>query len=116
MKALCERFKIDLRHGKPYTPKTQGAVERFNQTIKNSIMAHMTQNDNNKYLEALPSLVYNYNCQKHLTTKFTPFQVLFHRDQSVDPLTKLVKENISKNADKMVIDSIKKNKAVKDHC
>lgn len=114
MKALCERFNIELRHGLPYQPKTQGAIERFNKTIKEGILAQMTQNNNNKYLDSLQSLVYAYNSQKHSTTNFTPFQVLFRRDQAIDTLTRLVKGNIEKKADKMVADSIKKSKSTSE--
>lgn len=113
-KTLCSRFGVELRHGKPYTPNTQGAIEKFNDTLKSSIRKHMTQNENSKYLEALQSLVFQYNCQRHSTTKFTPFQVLFKRDQSINPIDVIVKKNIEEKANKMVEKAILNSKGVKD--
>lgn len=114
MRALCERFGIELRHSLPYKPTTQGAVERSNQTLKNMIFSYMTEHHSKEYLQALQFMVHSYNTQKHSTTKFTPFQVQLKRDQKVHMLDQLVAESIQKNADKMVRRSIQKYKANTD--
>ena len=40
---LALRWKIKTIHSSPYSPQTQGAIERFNRTIKSKIFLHMTK-------------------------------------------------------------------------
>lgn len=80
MDELAKRWKIQLRHGLPYKPSTQGAVERVNQTLKHSIYKYLHQHETKTYTDVLPFLVYSYNTTRHSTTKHTPFEI--HRGRS----------------------------------
>jgi len=78
----CKKDNIEFRNTKPYTPKTNGMVERVNGTIKNgTIKSHKYQNyeelevDLNKFL-----IYYNFNrrhgsLKKELNVR-TPFDAL----------------------------------------
>lgn len=120
MKQLCDRFNIDHRFSLPYRPQTNGAVERFNKTLKEAINKRLADHqskrgaDSKRYIDVLPFLVHSYNTHKHNTTKRTPFQVHRGRDVRISLLNSLVQEEIQKNADKMVADSMKKREAKED--
>ena len=80
MDELAKRWNITLKHGLPYRSNSQGLIERFNRTIENAIRAWMLDYDTNSYLEALPMLLYSYNCAIHSTHGFAPF--LVHRGRA----------------------------------
>ena len=71
-----------------YSPNS---VERFNQTLKKSIRALQSNYDDKTYLDALDSLVENYNNCRHsmvvrltslITSGFTPMQV-YNGDEEI---------------------------------
>jgi len=107
LKELCERFNIEMRYSLPYKPQSQGQIERFNQTIKNKIFAYMADKNTRKYITDLNWFVYSYNTSKHSTTKHTPFQVHRGFDERMKLLHNQVKENISKQAEKMIEREVK---------
>ena len=107
MKELCERFNIEMRYSLPYKPQSQGQIERFNATIKNKIYAYLADKNTRKYITDLNWFVYSYNTSKHSTTKHTPFQVHRGFDERIKMLHKQVKENISKQAEKMIEREVK---------
>lgn len=47
-------------------------VERFNRTIKERLWTHMTQNNNFRYIDILPSVIQSYNYTIHSSTGFAP--------------------------------------------
>lgn len=108
MSALMERFGIEQRHSMPYTPQTSGVIERWNATLKKGLHAWMTEHNSKRWVDALQALVYNYNTTKQSTTKFTPFQLMFKRDEKVSMLDTLAAKNISDKADKMIKESIQR--------
>jgi len=114
MQELVERFGITHRLSLPYKPSTNGLVERFNQTLKNSINKFLTDHEAKGYITHLQQLVFSYNTTYHNTIKATPFQVHRKRDVKISLLNTLVRENISKAADKMIADSAKRTQAEED--
>lgn len=74
-----------------YSSTTQGFAERMNRTIRGKLLKYMRQYETMKYIDALPKLIENYNNTKHKTTKFTPNEVHFSKDES---LFEQVHENI----------------------
>jgi transposase InsO family protein len=65
--------------------KSQSIIERFNQTIKQNIEIFMTMNDTKKIIEALPTIVKQYNNTPHTLTGIKPNEVL-ESDPRIDSL------------------------------
>jgi transposase InsO family protein len=72
MPELCEKFKIEYRHGRVYKPTSQGCVERINRTIKGAINADLIDLDSWRYVDLLQHYTFCYNNTKHQTTGYTP--------------------------------------------
>lgn len=111
---LCERFNIKLQHSLPYKPTSQGAVEKFNQTLKNYMFRYMTEHKSKRYVDNLQLFCYSYNTTQHSTTKHTPYEIMFKRHESYKMLNDLVHKNISDNAKKMIENSLKNQAAMKE--
>ena len=84
---------VNLVQSMPYSPKTNGQVERFNQTLKRMISAHMTRFDTKLYVDVLPRLVAHYNAIPHSTTACAPNTL--HFDAS---LLEAARQRIEKRA------------------
>lgn len=111
---LCERFNIKLQHSLPYKPTSQGAVEKFNQTLKNYMFRYMTEHKSKRYVDNIQLFCYSYNTTQHSTTKKTPYEIMFKRHESFKMLNNLVYKNISDNAKKMIENSLKNQAAMKE--
>lgn len=57
----------------PYSPTTQGAVERSNRTIKTWLYKKMTEQNTKRWIDFLDDAVELYNNSTHSSTKYTPF-------------------------------------------
>ncbi|MCP4055226.1 MAG: IS481 family transposase [Mesoflavibacter sp.] len=83
---LCDKNKIDHRLTKPYTPKTNGMVERFNRRIKDLLKGNRVGN-----IKELENLLLSYretynNRIKQRTLKWkTPSEVLCEKLQINQP-------------------------------
>ena len=64
--------KVKSIHSLAYKPTSQGAVERFNQTLKHLIYAQFSLYGTKKWTDVLPELLKNYNSSVHSTTNRTP--------------------------------------------
>ena len=90
-----------------YKPTTQGAIERFNRTLKNMIFQDMTENKGHKglrvaqdqergmqqselarerarehdWVDRLPDFMANYNSNVSFSTGFKPIELHYHPDQ-----------------------------------
>ena len=58
---LCQRLQIEHRRIKPYTPRTNGKVERFNRTLLDEWAYARPYRSNNHRLSALARWLHNYN-------------------------------------------------------
>jgi hypothetical protein len=61
-----------------YHPQSNGAVERFNRTLKDTLRVWANESANN-WDEMLPYAVFSYNSAYHSTIKQTPFYLLYCR-------------------------------------
>ena len=90
---------IKYIHGMPYNPHSQGVVERFHKTIKDGLYCRYNDNPENFDIkQSLDFIIKKYNNHIHSSTKFTPNEVFYSKDEE---LFKKVLENIK--------DSFKKN-------
>ena len=93
-KKFCKKLHIQLLHGRPNHPQTQGAVERYNKAIKDFLKNRYLELEYKGYdfilSEELEKAVEIYNNSKHSTTGFSPKDVFFSKDKN---LFKKIKEN-----------------------
>lgn len=78
---VCAKFNVEQRFGREYKPQSQGQVERTNRTIKNAIYADFERYQSQRWVDWLAHYAFSYNCMRHSTTGFTPFEV--HRGRQV---------------------------------
>ena len=100
--AMCESFGIERIFSAPYKSDSNGAVERFNLTLKNAIFSYLTENKTKKYINVLQKIVYAYNTSIHSTTKVSPFLAHTGVNKQYKILNQFVAGRIQRNADKMV--------------
>ena len=75
---------IIFLHGMPYNPHSQGVVERFHKTVKDSL--YWIYLDNPKEFEIKESLdiiIKKYNNQVHSSTKHPPNQFFYSEDDNL---------------------------------
>lgn len=98
----CAGYGVRHRRTKPYTPRTNGQVERFNRTLKEATTRIYHYQDRDELDNHLQAFVLAYNYAKKLTSlkRKTPFETIllwwnknptfFNRN----PLHQLLKSNI----------------------
>jgi hypothetical protein len=70
--------EVEFRHGKPYTPTTQGKIERANRTLKMAISKTIRGKPNTlDWYSVLYDAVYSINTNISSSTKKTPYEVVF---------------------------------------
>jgi hypothetical protein len=75
--ALCERFGIQQVRSSPYTPSTNGLVEKWNHVIKVGIAAWQAENDSNAWVACLPQLQVQMNSTWTRSLQCTPYELVF---------------------------------------
>ena len=74
---FCENHNIKILHGAPYSPHSQGIVERFNYTIKKYLCKEFIANNRNFLIfENIKFKIVNfYNNKKHRILGMSPVDV-----------------------------------------
>ena len=72
VKILFKTHKIYQQLSDPYMPQTQGAIERFNGTLKRMIFSYFTIYTKNIWIDILAKLTENYNSSIHSITNSLP--------------------------------------------
>ena len=57
-------------------------IERFNRILKNKMFKYFTANGTYKYIDILSSLINEYNNKKHSSTKLSPNELYFYKQNS----------------------------------
>jgi transposase InsO family protein len=73
---LKKKWGIKTIHSAPYRPQTQGAIERFNGTLKALLYSHMAKYGSKRWVDILDAVVENHNTSKHSVSGYSPLQVL----------------------------------------
>jgi len=67
---------IKLIHSQPYNPRSQGAVERLNKSIKMALFNLMARNESYRWVDFLEPLIENLNNSKHESTGYRPLDLM----------------------------------------
>ena len=67
-------YNIKFIHGSPYSPHSQGIIERFNYTIKKYLAKEFVANNNNEFdfNEVRFKIINYYNNKKHRILGMSP--------------------------------------------
>ena len=74
--SMLQLRNIKHIYSSSYAPQTNGAIEKFNKTLKYAIFHHLTQHTTKKYIDILPQILTNYNSTVHYTTNKKPIDLL----------------------------------------
>ena len=77
--ALCKELGIKRSVTSAYHPQTNGLDERTNQTLKTRLAKLVNEKQDN-WCDFLEDVAYSIRTQKHSTTKYTPFFLMFGRN------------------------------------
>lgn len=79
IKELCKMTGMEKSRTTPFHPQCNGICERFNQTLLNMLgtLEPIQKTDWKSYVGPL---VHAYNCTRHDTTGFSPYQLMFGRN------------------------------------
>lgn len=79
MRDVCEALNISKIQTTPYHPQSNGAVERFNQTLT-GLLSHYVARDQRDWDEWVPFAMFAYNTAVHDSCAESPFYLLYGRD------------------------------------
>ena len=77
---LCKLFGIVQSSTSPYHPQGNGQCERMNRSIINMLRT-LGEEEKSKWPIYLPKFVHAYNSTPHATTGYTPFVLMFGREE-----------------------------------
>ena len=78
-KNFCFKYSIKKIFTSPYHPQCNGLVERQNRTVKNFLRSAILPSHQN-WSQLLGNLQLKYNSSIHTTTKFSPSEIMLHKE------------------------------------
>ena len=93
MKELCNTMGVKKTRTSLYHTMGNGCTERWNRTLLN-MQGTLDPNQKSNWKDYVTSLTYAYNCTRHESTNYSPFELMFGRTPklSVDSLFENVAE------------------------
>src|SRR5690606_34123761 len=76
LEAMLAEEGIKTIDSQAYAPRTQGAIERFNKTLKSAIFSQMARHKTNRWIDMLEPLTENFNNTKHESTGYKPIDLM----------------------------------------
>lgn len=77
---LLHTLDISRALSSPYSPRTNGKIERLNGTLIGKIRKYLVDNQNTDWESALPFVTFAYNVSPHTSLNgYSPFEVFFAR-------------------------------------
>src|SRR4051812_40470046 len=73
---MTQKWGAKVIHSSGYKPSTQGAVERYNGSLKSLLVSHMGRYNSKRWVDILQACVDNLNHAKHSTTGHTAIEIL----------------------------------------
>lgn len=92
IQSLCKHFMIKPIFSRPYNPRANGCIERFNKTLKEQINKHFTNNNTKNWIDILPKIVENYNNSYHSVIKMTPKECFYGNKQIIKKASHGIKQ------------------------
>ena len=87
VKALCDTMKTAHVLTTAYHPQTNGLTERFNKTLCETLAKYVIQNNKVEWDQMVPAALFAYRTKIQKSTKFSPFFLLYGRNEET-PLTR----------------------------
>ena len=78
IKELCQLLGIERSHTTPFHPMSNGQCERMNRSLL-SMLGTLPAEKKSRWKDYVLPMVHAYNCTKHDTTGFAPFELMFGR-------------------------------------
>ena len=90
MRHFCKLLGVQKLHSSPWHPQTNGAVERFNRTLKSLLQGH-SDRDLQEWDLTLPICMWAYRSAIHASTGFSPSRLLMGREMA-NPVMALLED------------------------
>jgi len=98
MKQVCKLLSIKQIQTTAYHPQANGATERYNQTLANSLSYYVEQSQRD-WDQWIPYVVSAYNSIPHTSTNETPYFLMFGQDYNMPMEDILTPRRIPTNLD-----------------